>query len=137
MSSRAWLRPRPQGAAAALFVAAVLLPSLLLLGGCSQKASPPTSAAGSAGQTTGTGSGAGGSTSTVVGVDAGRTLYERLCAGCHGIDGKAKFAPTVVGVDAGALEAAVRKGKGSMPGFGAQLGDQEIAAIAKYVSTLR
>lgn len=136
MSSRTWLRPRPAGAAA-LLVAAVLLLSLILSGGCSKEAGPPTTAAGPAGATTGTSTGGTGTTSTTVGMDAGRTLYERLCAGCHGTDGKAKFAPTVVGVDAGALEAAVRKGRGSMPGFGGQLGDQEIAAIAKYVGTLR
>ncbi|MCZ7664123.1 MAG: cytochrome c [Thermoleophilia bacterium] len=67
----------------------------------------------------------------------GQTLYERVCAGCHGTDGRAKFAPVLVGVDPGTIDKAIRESKGSMAGIGDRLADQEITAIVEYAGTLQ
>ena len=40
-------------------------------------------------------------------------------------------------VDAAAIEATVRDGRGAMPAFGDSLSDEEIAAVAAYVESSR
>src|SRR5690606_39585878 len=70
----------------------------------------------------------------------GKVIYKVLCEECHGIDGKK-----------GSLEAAdlsdsqmsredriqiITDGKGVMPGFDAELSEQEIVLVTAYTETL-
>ncbi|MCJ7795864.1 MAG: cytochrome c [Thermoleophilia bacterium] len=83
----------------------------------------------------GSDSSAGGSATTVP--RAGAMLFASYCAGCHGNDGKAKLAPTVVGVAAATVKAATEKGTGSMPGFTDRLSPADIDAVVAFVGTLK
>lgn len=71
----------------------------------------------------------------------GAKIYSMYCAGCHGPDGRR---PTTAGLltDAASkpeadLAAVVTDGRKAMPPFRKQLQDDEIAAVARYVKTLR
>ena len=65
----------------------------------------------------------------------GALLYERHCVGCHGVDGKgAAFEKDISGgYYYDVVVWAIANGMGSMPPF-PYLNDEEIAAIADYVS---
>jgi len=78
-------------------------------------------------------------------VDEGRKLFLANCATCHGSNGQGtKYAPTLIGVGAAAVDFQV--GSGRMPAqvSGPQVAakdpseftDSQIAALAAYVSTL-
>jgi cytochrome c6 len=78
--------------------------------------------------------------------DAGKALYDKKCAMCHGKDGiakkmaegsadlndpewqKANAVDSIVGV--------TTTGKGKMKGFDGKLSEEEIKQIADYVKTL-
>jgi len=75
----------------------------------------------------------------------GRTLYvEATCAGCHGINGQGDRGPSLVsgplaGLSADELIAKIKKGKplAGMPRFRDKLSEDQFAAIAQYIVTLR
>jgi mono/diheme cytochrome c family protein len=67
----------------------------------------------------------------------GAVLFASYCAGCHGNDGKAKFATTIVGVAPATVKAATEKGTGSMPGFAERLSAADIDAVVTFVGTLK
>lgn len=73
--------------------------------------------------------------------DDAAALYGKRCASCHGKDGT----PTTMGQRLGTpplastklseeqVAAVISDGRGKMPGFKGRLGEEEIAALAKYV----
>ncbi|NBW82605.1 cytochrome c [bacterium] len=83
----------------------------------------------------------------------GQKLYERFCAGCHGVDGKAQTSmarmmaspPTNLadGPWKGeqtktAIVDIVKNGKGAMPAYGKEIStDGELSALAEHVLSLR
>jgi mono/diheme cytochrome c family protein len=67
----------------------------------------------------------------------GAVLFAGYCAGCHGNDGKAKLAPTVVGLAAATVKTATKKGTGSMPGFADRLSAADIDAVVAFAGTLK
>jgi quinoprotein glucose dehydrogenase len=74
-------------------------------------------------------------------LEVGKTLYERNCAGCHGLDRKGgKVYPSLVGTDAKFDEASFKSliatGRGVMPAF-PYLTDAQRTAIASYVLNLQ
>ena len=76
----------------------------------------------------------------------GKPLYENVCAGCHGIDGKGNQeigAPNLTddywlyGGDTASLIATISKGRhGSMPAHRALLGETRVRLVAAYVYSL-
>ncbi len=106
--------------------------------------SPQTAVSQPAGATTssptpatsgGSDSSSGGPATTIA--RSGAILFASYCAGCHGNDGKAKLAPTVVGVAAATVRTAVEKGTGSVPGFADRLSTADIDAVVAFVGTLK
>jgi mono/diheme cytochrome c family protein len=70
-----------------------------------------------------------------------KAIYEALCANCHGTDGQ-KGASGAVNLQTSTLSATERRaviaeGRGLMPGFGSQLSEQEIEALALYCTLLK
>ena len=78
----------------------------------------------------------------------GEEIFQELCAGCHGPDGRAQ---TDIGKALGAadltsesiqqtsdsqLSKSVKGGKGKMPAFENKLSDDEIKAVLAYVKQL-
>lgn len=70
-------------------------------------------------------------------VKSGAELFSVFCAGCHGADGKAKFSPTLVGVDAAKVETMITGGSEKMQGYKDSLSPGDIQAIVDYVVTLK
>jgi len=69
----------------------------------------------------------------------GKAVFADTCGGCHTLSAAGTSGTTGpnlddVSVDAGAVEGIVRDGRGTMPGFGDQLSDDEIAAVADFVA---
>jgi mono/diheme cytochrome c family protein len=82
-------------------------------------------------------------------VVAGRRIYERKCASCHGLNGdgktvtasRFKYANLIDGVWRGdgsqrSIEQQIRKGRDPMPRFEGKLTDEEIRETASYVLEL-
>ena len=80
---------------------------------------------------------------------AGRAIYERKCASCHGLNGdgktvtasRFKYANLIDGVWRGdgsqrSIEQQIRKGRDPMPRFEGKLTDEEIRETASYVLEL-
>jgi mono/diheme cytochrome c family protein len=70
----------------------------------------------------------------------GKAVFADTCGGCHTLSAAGTSGTTGpnlddVSLDAGAVEGIVRDGRGSMPGFGGQLSDDEIAAVADFVAS--
>jgi mono/diheme cytochrome c family protein len=69
----------------------------------------------------------------------GAAIYGARCAACHGRNGRGGAGPALVGPtattfpDAAAEVALVARGTGTMPGFGSQLSEEELAAVVAYV----
>lgn len=65
-------------------------------------------------------------------------LYRANCATCHGAAGQGGFGPALVNNprarDAGNVASIVRFGRGSMPGFGAILGEGNLQILVEYVT---
>ena len=64
-------------------------------------------------------------------------LYSANCAACHGAEGGGGAGPRLAGNANAAREANVRNliqyGRGTMPGFGASLSEDELEALTRYV----
>lgn len=84
--------------------------------------------------------GPGATTTTTVAPDeeSGASIYTRLCAGCHGADGSGGLGGPILGTayHGGSLTAVVTDGVGTMPGFGGQLNDGQVARLVAYVERL-
>ncbi|MHB8839753.1 MAG: c-type cytochrome [Gemmatimonadaceae bacterium] len=89
------------------------------------------------------------STAAAQGVD-GKTIYEANCKKCHGpagkpSDGIKKMSPKIETFDAAFfakrsdadLTKGIAEGKGKMKPFNDKLKPEEIAAVAKYIRTLK
>ena len=88
------------------------------------------------------GGGAGGGGQADEGAPAvdGEAVFADTCGSCHTLSAAGTSGTTGpnlddVSLDAGAVEGIVRDGRGSMPGFGDQLSDDEIAAVAEFVAS--
>ena len=72
-------------------------------------------------------------------VRAGEPLYQTLCSGCHGTQGRGRIGPNLVAHiehhDIEEFADYILEGPGSMPSFG-YLDNQEIADIIAYIKTL-
>jgi mono/diheme cytochrome c family protein len=71
----------------------------------------------------------------------GAEIYKTKCAMCHGADGKLGIGGakklTESQLDLASLKKQIKKGKGTMPPFEAQLSTEEIDAVADFVMGLR
>jgi cytochrome c6 len=77
----------------------------------------------------------------------GAEVYKSKCASCHGADGAGAMAKKLGSRDLNSPEfqkssdaditAVTEKGKGKMPAYGGKLSAEEIAAVVKYVRTLK
>jgi cytochrome c6 len=76
----------------------------------------------------------------------GAATYKAKCIACHGADGAKQIpalgvkqlnTPAVKKLGASGVEGIVTKGQGKMPAFGGKLSGDDIAAVAKYVLTLK
>jgi mono/diheme cytochrome c family protein len=70
----------------------------------------------------------------------GEAVFADTCGSCHTLSAAGTSGTTGpnlddVSLDAGAVEGIVRDGRGSMPAFGDQLSDDEIAAVAEFVAS--
>jgi alcohol dehydrogenase (cytochrome c) len=97
-------------------------------------------AKGSSQKTSSSGSSSAGK-STAVSLTAGRSVFEQNCASCHTL--AAAGSSGTVGPNLDQLKPSdalvthqVINGGGGMPAFGGQLSKTQIAAVAKYVSTV-
>lgn len=86
----------------------------------------------------------GGSTASAQGaddparVDAGQTVFENNCSGCHGADGSGSATGRpLVGIasenDRDVHIASVADGKGRMPAFGSRLTEEEVADVVSFL----
>jgi glucose/arabinose dehydrogenase/mono/diheme cytochrome c family protein len=70
-------------------------------------------------------------------IGQGQRIYNRSCGSCHGGQGGGGAGPVLSGNrDLGDAAATVRQivhGGGGMPGFGGQLSDEQIAAVASFI----
>lgn len=78
----------------------------------------------------------GGQTSAPAGGVDAAALFADNCAGCHGEDGSGGFGPDLREEDnvEGVAER-IRQGGDKMPAFGDKLSDDEIQALAEYVTS--
>ena len=80
---------------------------------------------------------------------SGADIFKAKCAMCHGADGSASTgmgktmglkplsSPEVQSMSDADLTALVTNGKGKMPAYKGKLSDADIAAVVKYVKTLK
>jgi mono/diheme cytochrome c family protein len=81
---------------------------------------------------------------------AGKVLFDKNCAGCHGKDGhaktlRAKFnkardlteAQWQDGTSDEAILETIKAGRGKMPPFGAKLGEAQIEGLLRYVRAFK
>lgn len=70
-------------------------------------------------------------------IDDGASLYQAACAGCHGVQGGGGSGPALAGNPASGrpanVEDLIRYGRGLMPGFQAQLDDEQIILLRDWV----
>jgi ubiquinol-cytochrome c reductase cytochrome c subunit len=82
-------------------------------------------------------------------IDAGKTIFERKCASCHGMNGdgrtmtgsRFKYANLIDGLWRGdgslaSIELQIRRGRDPMPKFEGKLTDEQIRETAAYVLEL-
>jgi mono/diheme cytochrome c family protein len=80
---------------------------------------------------------------------SGADIFKAKCAMCHGADGSASTgmgktmglkplsSPEVQNMSDADLTALITNGKGKMPAYKGKLSDADIAAVVKYVRTLK
>ena len=84
----------------------------------------------------------GATTTTTITVppddESGASIYGRLCAACHGGDGSGGSGGPITGTEfhGSALSSVITDGLGTMPGFGTQLNDGQVARLVDYVERL-
>lgn len=70
-----------------------------------------------------------------------KSIYENLCANCHGADGSKGTGGAANLTDSNLSQNdrinVIRQGRGLMPGFGDQLTEQDAEALAAYTITLK
>lgn len=73
-------------------------------------------------------------------LEVGRDVYSDRCSNCHADDGDGGRGPRISGgatveefPEVEDLVELIRVGKGAMPGFGDDLDDAELEAVARYV----
>ncbi len=68
---------------------------------------------------------------------SGEEVFSQNCATCHGADGTGIDGPdlTALSLDQAAVEETVRTGPGAMTAFEGQLSDEQIQAVADYVTS--
>jgi mono/diheme cytochrome c family protein len=70
---------------------------------------------------------------------SGPEAFQRVCAACHGPDGKGAVAPALVPMNRGAAEVLgiVREGTGQMPPISTrELSDEEVTRIVEHLQSL-
>jgi cytochrome c6 len=79
----------------------------------------------------------------------GADTYKAKCAMCHGADGTGNTpagkatktpsfsSPEMLKMSAAQLAAAIKEGKGKMPGYAGKLTDPQITAVVAYIQTLQ
>jgi mono/diheme cytochrome c family protein len=87
----------------------------------------------------GSGGGDGGGQATTTQAGRGKEIFQSTCAGCHTLadaQTNGQIGPNLDDLkpDEETVEAQVRSGGGGMPAFEGQLSDDEIEAVATYVS---
>ena len=94
-------------------------------------------AAGCGGGSSGGSTGGGGSGG---GTPDGAALFSDKCSGCHGDQGQGGVGPNLQeSAKAGDIDQVIEQitnGGGGMPAFKGQLSDQQIQAVAQYVSSV-
>ncbi len=72
-------------------------------------------------------------------IQRGRELIvANQCATCHGLDGRGGLVnKPIVGFSAAELRDRTSKGPGEMPSFGTTLSDDDLAAIAAYLDSMK
>lgn len=111
---------------------------VVVLAGCGGGDTTTTAVPGPDATTTTAGTGSGTPTTAAPPVaKSGAELFSVFCAGCHGADGKAKFSPTLVGVDAAKVKTMVTEGSEKMQGYKDNLSPADIRVIVDYVVTLK
>lgn len=118
-------------------VIGVVVALVTALAGCGGDGTTTTAVPGTTAATTAPAQGSTTATAAPAVARSGSDLFSVYCAGCHGEDGKAKFSPTVVGVDAERVKTMVTDGSGDMKGYGGHLSSEDIQAIVDYVVTLK
>lgn len=69
---------------------------------------------------------------------AGKTVFDKKCAVCHGKDAKgAKMGPAVAGKSDAKAKTAILKGKGKMGGYEKKLGKGDVDNILEYLKGLK
>lgn len=69
----------------------------------------------------------------------GATIYQVICANCHGVDLEGRIGPALgPGSNSAAqpdsfIETTVRHGRGSMPSFRSTLSDEQIGRVIEYI----
>ena len=70
--------------------------------------------------------------------ELGREEWEGVCAKCHGLNGEGGIGPRIAGsptlTDAEDLGNLVRNGRGAMPAVGAGWTDEQVSALADYLT---
>lgn len=90
-------------------------------------------------ETAATGEETGGGEETVAAGADGESVFSSNCASCHGQEGTGgnvgpDLQQSSTAEDQSAVEEVVRNGQGTMPPFEGSLSDEEITAVAEYVS---
>jgi menaquinol-cytochrome c reductase cytochrome b/c subunit len=74
-------------------------------------------------------------------VAAGQTVYSARCASCHRADLRGAIGPSLASVSNGRADDyyvdRISNGRGSMPGFGDDLGTGEIRAVIDYIRSVQ
>ncbi|HZJ03019.1 MAG TPA: cytochrome c, partial [Thermoleophilia bacterium] len=72
-----------------------------------------------------------------MGAVSGEEVFSQNCATCHGADGTGIDGPdlTALSLDQATVEETVRTGPGAMTAFEGQLSDEQIQAVADYVTS--
>jgi mono/diheme cytochrome c family protein len=113
--------------------ASMLRVALVLVGAALAVTAVATTVAACGGQSSSGGASGG---QDLVQTVKGAELYAESCAGCHGANGGGGSASALAGEgDAAQVEAAIRDGSGSMPAMADVVSEDQITAIAVYVTT--
>ena len=122
-----------------LLLVLLLALSVAVLVGCGDNEEPQTvtdTSEGAVMDTETTGS-MGTETTESMGAVSGEEVFTQNCATCHSADGTGGVGAdlTALSLDQATVEQTVRTGPGAMPSFEGQLSDEQIQAVADYVTS--